>query len=317
MLKVLPIPTPFLHGTERQTYCNYPQQDTADTQQLVVSQSLLYHFSIALIKTSLTLQYLHLFSLIRPIIICCYILLFCILCGTAWGIFGVIFLCPPISAYWDVKASGTCMNAETHFFSTAVVGIVLDWAIWILPIPVVGQLKLPQKQKRGLMGMFGLGVVVCVVSVLRLVLVWHYAHRGEVTSTLHPTHSLHMTNIQYLLILLIIESGTFALMWSTIELNVAIICASLLVMKPLFARLTPCLVPEQPVSAREDARIWRALTGLSQLVDTERGQGRIKECKRRDTAMSMRSKEGRGMLRPERAWDPQRGLKVKRRSWLL
>jgi hypothetical protein len=110
-------------------------------------------------------------------------MLFCILCATTWGIFGVIFLCQPISAYWNVKASGTCMNAEMHFFSTAVVGIILDWAIWILPIPVVGRLRLPQKQKWGLMGVFGLGGFVCVVSVLRLVLVWHYAHKGEVIST--------------------------------------------------------------------------------------------------------------------------------------
>jgi hypothetical protein len=106
-------------------------------------------------------------------------------------------------------------------------------------------------------------------------------------------------------------------MWSTIELNVAIICASLLVMKPLFARLAPSLLSEQPVSAREDARVWRALTGLSQLVDTERGPQRIQERDRRDTAVSMGSKEKRGMMRPERAWDPQRGLRIKRRSWML
>jgi hypothetical protein len=74
------------------------------------------------------------------------------------------------------------MNAEMHFFSTAVVGILLDWVIWILPIPVVGRLKLPQKRKWGLMGVLGLGGIACIVGVLRLVLVWHYAHKGEVTS---------------------------------------------------------------------------------------------------------------------------------------
>jgi hypothetical protein len=107
--------------------------------------------------------------------------------------------------------------------------------------------------------------------------------------------------------MLIIESGTFALMWSTIELNVAIICASLLVMKPLFVRFIPSIVSEQPVSAREDARIWRALTGLSQLVDEERGQARKEECERRDTAASIGSNEGREISRPERVWDPRRG----------
>lgn len=78
------------------------------------------------------------------------------------------------------------MNAERHFLSTSVIGIVLDWAIWILPIPVVGQLNLPRRQKCGVVGVFGLGGVVCVVSVLRLVFVWVYAHEGEVTSTSSP-----------------------------------------------------------------------------------------------------------------------------------
>jgi hypothetical protein len=67
-------------------------------------------------------------------------------------------------------------------------------------------------------------------------------------------------------------SGTFALIWSTIELNIAIMCASLLVMKPLFARFIPAIVSEQPISAREDARLFRGLTGVGFLLDTEAGE---------------------------------------------
>ncbi|KAH5989171.1 hypothetical protein HBI84_187620 [Parastagonospora nodorum] len=232
--------------------------------KLVFTQSLLYHLSIALVKTAFTLQYLRLFSLIRPITICCYILFGCIIGAAAWGIFGVIFLCKPIHTYWNLRVNGTCMDAETHFFSTSLIGIVLDWAIWILPIPVVGRLKLPRRQKWGLMCVFGLGGMVCVVSVLRLVLVWCYAHEGRVT-----------------------KSGTFALMWSTLELNVAIICASLLVMKPLFARYVPAMVSDQPVSAREDARLWRAMTGLAQLDAAEDGKKDVEYegCGRRDTVV--------------------------------
>jgi hypothetical protein len=72
-------------------------------------------------------------------------------------VFGVIFLCNPIPSYWDLRVSGMCRNAEDHFFSTSILGIFLDWAIWILPIPVVGRLKLPRRQKMGLLAVFGLG----------------------------------------------------------------------------------------------------------------------------------------------------------------
>ena len=43
------------------------------------------------------------------------------------------------------------------FWTTSVIGIVLDWTIWILPMPVVGQLKMHKKQKIGLFVCFGLG----------------------------------------------------------------------------------------------------------------------------------------------------------------
>ncbi|KAH5337866.1 hypothetical protein HBI12_014760 [Parastagonospora nodorum] len=264
--------------------------------KLVFTQSLLYHLSIALVKTAFTLQYLRLFSLIRPITICCYILIACIIGAAAWGNFGVIFLCKPIHTYWNLRVNGTCMDAETHFFSTSLIGIVLDWAIWILPIPVVGRLKLPRRQKWGLMCVFGLGGMVCVVSVLRLVLVWCYAHEGRVT-----------------------KSGTFALIWSTLELNVAIICASLLVMKPLFARYVPAMVSDQPVSAREDARLWRAMTGLAQLDAAEDGKKDVEYegCGRRDTVVESDIRQAGLLMIPRRAWDPKRGLRVKRRSSLF
>lgn len=106
--------------------------------------------------------------------------------ASTWGVFGIIFLCSPIRRYWDVKIDGSCMNAEHHFWSTSIIGIVIDWAIWVLPMPVVGKLKLPRRQKLGVWGVFGLGGFVCVVSILRLTVVHEAVHKGEMTSTL-PT----------------------------------------------------------------------------------------------------------------------------------
>jgi hypothetical protein len=149
---------------------------------------------------------------------------------------------------------------------------------------------------------------VCIVSILRLVLVHHFAHIGEVTSTYH-----HVTTCEMLTRL---ESGTFTLIWSTIEINVAIICASLLVMKPLFARFIPAIVSEQPVSAREDARLFRGMTGVRWLLDTEAGEVEEKPKEDddggRDTAVAMSVSR---VTPPGRIWDPKRGLKAIRRSW--
>ncbi|KAF2629216.1 hypothetical protein BU25DRAFT_389218 [Macroventuria anomochaeta] len=227
--------------------------------KLVFAQSLLYQLAVNLVKTGFTFQYFRIFSHLPYPKYYCYLLFFLIVGATAWGVFGIIFLCNPVKTYWDVKVDGQCMNAEHHFWSTSIMGLVIDWAIWVLPMPIVGKLRLPRRQKWGLWGVFGLGGFVCIVSILRLTLVHKAAHEGKMT-----------------------KSGTYAVVWSTTELNVGIICASLLVMKPLFAKWIPAIVSEQPVSASEDRRVLRQLTGLvlldGGLVDEEKvpeqGQGR-------------------------------------------
>ncbi|KAJ4986553.1 integral membrane protein [Stagonosporopsis vannaccii] len=252
-----------------------PAQDAQDAQstlrrlstmlKLIFAQSLLYQLAINLVKTAFTCQYLRVFSHLRYPKYYCYVLLVSILGATTWGVFGIVFLCNPIKTYWDVKVDGKCMNAEHHFWSTSIVGIVIDWAIWVLPMPIVRQLNLPRRQKWGLWIVFGLGGFVCVVSILRLTMVHKAVHEGKLTL-----------------------SGTYAVVWSTVELNVAIICASLLVMKPLFASWAPAMVSEQPVSASEDTRTLRRLTGLALLHggfdDEEKAKKQAQS--RRDTAVA-------------------------------
>lgn len=58
-----------------------------------------------------------------------------------------------------------------------------------------------------------------------------------------------------------------AAIFSILEVNVAIVCASLLVMKPLMVRLFPRVLGEQPCSAREEKRMLRAATGVHHLGD--------------------------------------------------
>ncbi|KAF2845134.1 hypothetical protein T440DRAFT_545507 [Plenodomus tracheiphilus IPT5] len=233
--------------------------------KLVFAQSIFYHLSINLVKASFILQYTRLFSLTPSIMYTCYTLLVFVVAATAWGVLGVVFLCSPVQKYWDMTVPGKCMDAETHFWSTSIIGIVLDWTIWILPIPVVGGLKLPRRQRMSLLVVFGLGGFVCVVSILRLLLVREFAHENQVT-----------------------KSGTYALILSTIEVNVALSCASLLVMKPLLVRYLPVLISEKPVTARQDLRRFSDFTEVfsAGLDDLEKAMERARRERRRDTMMS-------------------------------
>lgn len=46
--------------------------------------------------------------------------------------------------------------------------MLTDIAVTILPLPVLKSLQLPHRQRLILMGVFGLGGVICIVSVVRL-----------------------------------------------------------------------------------------------------------------------------------------------------
>ncbi|KAF1925035.1 uncharacterized protein M421DRAFT_267456 [Didymella exigua CBS 183.55] len=199
--------------------------------KLVFAESFLYQLAINLVKVTIITQYLRVFAQVPYVRFSCYALFAVVLGATTWGVFGTIFLCNPIRTYWDVTVEGRCMNTERHFWSTSVMGIIIDWALWLLPMPVVGKLRLPVHQKRGLWVVFGLGGFVCAVGILRLTLVEKALHEG-----------------------MIIQSGTYAVVWSTIELNVAIACASLVVMRPLLTRWMPPSVSKQRVSASDDRR---------------------------------------------------------------
>ncbi|EME87448.1 uncharacterized protein MYCFIDRAFT_212887 [Pseudocercospora fijiensis CIRAD86] len=53
-------------------------------------------------------------------------------------------------------------------FASAGLNIATDIAITILPLPLLNKLEIPKRQKRTLIAVFGLGGVVCIISILRL-----------------------------------------------------------------------------------------------------------------------------------------------------
>lgn len=159
-----------LHYTASQTCSRYAARkfgpcSVPTTHQLIFAQSLLYQLAVNLVKATFVFQYLRIFSHLRYPKYYCFLLLFLVIGATAWGGFGIIFLCDPVKTYWDIRADWRCMNAEHHFWSTSIIGIIIDWVIWILPMPIVGNLKLPRRQKWGYWGF--LGWVDCKSSIFR------------------------------------------------------------------------------------------------------------------------------------------------------
>ncbi|KAI6093055.1 hypothetical protein F4821DRAFT_221985 [Hypoxylon rubiginosum] len=90
--------------------------------------------------------------------------------GAIW--FSVLFACKPIAATWDVRlsAEATCVNTPAIYIIQAALGCITDLMLLLLPIPTVIGLHLSIRHKVGLVGMFAIGSVTLVTSVVRLVL---------------------------------------------------------------------------------------------------------------------------------------------------
>ncbi|KAI5781503.1 hypothetical protein EDC01DRAFT_730234 [Geopyxis carbonaria] len=128
-----------------------------------------------------------------------------------------IFQCTPVAFFWNPTIpGGSCIDLRAFYFSAAALSIAADFWILLLPQPVLFSLQLPMKKRLMLMGMFGLGIVVCIVAVLRLVALHRLMWGVDVDGTYDD-----------------------AVIWSPLEADIAVMCASMPALRPLVGHFFP------------------------------------------------------------------------------
>ena len=60
---------------------------------------------------------------------------------------------------WLPLVPGTCVNQRAAQMTSGVFNVVSDFAILVIPIFSVWDLRLPQKKKLGLLAIFGTGLL--------------------------------------------------------------------------------------------------------------------------------------------------------------
>jgi hypothetical protein len=115
-----------------------------------------YYAGLFFVKISILLQYLRVFVQ-KNFQIACYVLIALVTACSLWAIFSGIFMCIPISHFWESSVQGECMNRLGVWYSAAGVNAATDFATAILPLPLVGTLPISKQQKILLMVVFGFG----------------------------------------------------------------------------------------------------------------------------------------------------------------
>lgn len=71
--------------------------------------------------------------------------------------FLIVFQCIPLAMIWNKSVKGRCLNITAIGYTAAIIGIMEDIVLLIMPIPILLQLQLGLKKKLGLVFMFSLG----------------------------------------------------------------------------------------------------------------------------------------------------------------
>lgn len=124
---------------------------------MITVASTLYCPLLACAKFSLLFFYLKL-SPMKWFRMCVYASMFIVVGYNIGIVFPLIFACRPLKRNFDVTITeGYCINRTPLYIATAVLNIVTDIMLLILPIPMIVRLQMPRVQKIGLILIFGVG----------------------------------------------------------------------------------------------------------------------------------------------------------------
>ncbi|KAH7131282.1 hypothetical protein EDB81DRAFT_808285 [Dactylonectria macrodidyma] len=206
------------NGVGRDVWTLTPTNITNFTMYFYI-MAVLYFAQITLMKLSLLFFYLRIFpgKLIRQLL--WGTIIFNALFGISY-VFVAIFHCQPVSYFWkkwDGEHEGHCTDLNAITVSNAVISIILDVWMLILPISQLRHLNLHWKKKVGISLMFCVGTFVTVISILRFHSVLRFGSNNQ-----NPTYDYTEVSV-----------------WSMAEVNVGIICACMPAIRLLLVQLFP------------------------------------------------------------------------------
>ncbi|PYI04752.1 hypothetical protein BO78DRAFT_372434 [Aspergillus sclerotiicarbonarius CBS 121057] len=166
-------------------------------------------------KTSMILLYLRIFRtpLFRRICQGCVVF---VICWTISFTFACLFQCYPVTALVEFFYGNKCINTLVFYNVLSGSDVALDVVIIILPIAPVLGIQMSLRQRLAVLGMFLLGGLAVACSIARLVSFVECDH----TLVTHYNDETYYT------------SGVF--IWTVVELAVAIMCACMPTLRPLF-----------------------------------------------------------------------------------
>lgn len=141
--------------------------------KLNYAYNILNVLAYPIIKISILLFYIRIFSVLSHFTRIIWIAILIIAASGVANTLISIFSCTPIRAFWDPSTPGTCINDVAFYYWTAVFNCITDLFILVAPMPVIWRRDLTHKV--AVTALFMLGGLTFVVSILRIVYYLEYS----------------------------------------------------------------------------------------------------------------------------------------------
>ncbi|KAM0243311.1 hypothetical protein ACHAPO_000156, partial [Fusarium lateritium] len=213
--------------------------------------AIIYVVCGSLAKIALLIFYLRL-SPQRWFKIAVYSSMFFISGYTIGLFFAVMFACHPINKNWDITVTGgSCVNQPVLYFATAAVNIASDVILFVLPLPMVFKLQLPFKQKIGLMGIFTIGSLTVITSIVRISLLPGMLKSMDLSWEI-----------------------AYPSIWIIVESNLIIMCATMPTLRKFFKHVAPKLIGESRYGSKtgRSSKYGKSETVGSKLAPSSQGR---------------------------------------------
>ncbi|KAF2148037.1 hypothetical protein K461DRAFT_316460, partial [Myriangium duriaei CBS 260.36] len=138
--------------------------------KLFLIAHILWIAATTAIRVSLHLLYIHLFSTVngfRYVSTC--MIIFNLMNFTA-QFFGSLIICIPWTYIYYQDGNGHCGDIGSFDLYTAIMSIILDAAVTILPLPILWNLRVEIPKKLGISIIVSLGFCICALTIVRLFL---------------------------------------------------------------------------------------------------------------------------------------------------
>ncbi|RFU31307.1 hypothetical protein B7463_g4999, partial [Scytalidium lignicola] len=181
--------------------------------KIFFATEITYALIVVVIKLSILFFYLRLVSIEGFFRTAVKVTIYVLILSVVQAEIVTLTQCIPFHKIYDASETvkGKCINTTAYFYFLATSNVVMDIWILVLPIKTIANIKRPRKEKFVLYAVFGAGVFSCISGIVRLYTI------GKFTRSKDPFYDAIPINI-----------------WSFVEINAGIVCASVPAMKPLF-----------------------------------------------------------------------------------